>query len=182
MMKPTLISVRRIRCLVLLLGVTVTGAAVPIAELMVRPVPAAPTVEQQLAQLQQQLQSLQAQLAAMQAIVQVTPSSTAGQEPNLTIAAGNIVLRASNDLATVSGSSTSIQASAAVDLRASSGMVLRAAGPLALDGSIVRLNGGARPVATVGSVVQTTVPVRASGPPITVAGQIVSGSQQVFSN
>lgn len=85
-----LLDTRLTRCLILLLGVTVTSAAVPIPELMVKPTRAAPTAEQQLAQLQQQVQSLQAQLAALQAIVKITPASTPGQEPTVNISAGVI--------------------------------------------------------------------------------------------
>jgi hypothetical protein len=109
----------RIRYLVLLLGVTVTGAAVPVTELTVRPEAraAAPTTEQQLLRLQQQVQTLQAQLTAMQAIVQITPASTAGQEPRVAIAAGNVVLRASKNLLLLSGSNTNIHSSAVLELQ-----------------------------------------------------------------
>ena len=111
MIKIRLLDARLTRCLILLLGVTATSAAVPIPELIVRTVVPAPTTEQQLAQLQQQVQSLQAQLTALQAIVQITPASTAGQEPAVTIKARNVVLRASNSLTLMSGSDTSIKAS-----------------------------------------------------------------------
>jgi hypothetical protein len=179
MTKPNLLDARLTRCLILLLGVTVTGAAVPIPELTVRSTIAAPAAEQQLAQLQQQvqsLQSLQAQLAALQAIVQVTPASTAGQEPNVTIAAGDVTLRASKTLTTMSGSNTYIKASSVLDLRSSAQTIVRAAGALNMDGSSVRFNGGSKSLATVGSLVQT------GSPNGVLSGQIVNGSQTVFSN
>lgn len=176
MTKIKLLDARLARCLILLLGVTVTSAAVPIPELAVRPTIAAPTTEQQLAQLQQQVQALQAQLAALQAIVQITPASTAGQEPNVTIAAGDITLRASKTLATTSGSNTYIKASSVLDLRSSAQTIVRAAGALNMDGSSVRFNGGTKSLATVGSLVQTGSPTGV------LSGQIMNGSQNVFSN
>jgi hypothetical protein len=171
-----LLDARLTRCLILLLGVTVTSAAVPIPELTVRSTIAAPAAEQQLAQLQQQVQSLQAQLAALQAIVQVTPASTAGQEPNVTIAAGDVTLRASKTLTTMSGSNTYIKASSVLDLRSSAQTIVRAAGALNMDGSSVRFNGGSKSLATVGSLVQT------GSPNGVLSGQIMNGSPSVFSN
>jgi hypothetical protein len=182
MTRPNLLDARLTRCLILLLGVTVTSAAVPILELAVRPTIAAPTTEQQLAQLQQQVQSLQAQLAALQAIVQITPAGTAGQEPTVKIVAGTVVLRASNSLTLMSGSDTSIKVSGFLDLQSSADTRLRAGGQLYLDGSTVRLNGGNKGLATVGSIVQTKVPVGSTGVLVPVSGQVVNGSQNVFSN
>jgi alkyl hydroperoxide reductase subunit AhpF len=176
MMKNNLLHGRLVRCLILLLGGTVTGAAVPIPELTVRTVVPAPTTEQQLAQLQQQVQSLQAQLAALQAIVKITPASTAGQEPTVKIEAGTVVLRASNNLTMMSGSNTSIKASGDLDLQSSTVTRLRTFGPLFLDGSSVRFNGGNKGLATVGSVVQT------GSPNGVLSGQIMNGSANVYSN
>jgi hypothetical protein len=176
MTKIKLLDARLARCLIVLLGVTVTSAAVTIPELIVRPTIAAPTTEQQLAQLQQQVQSLQAQLAALQAIVQITPASTAGQEPNVTIAAGDVTLRASKTLTTMSGSNTYIKASSVLDLRSSAQTIVRAAGALNMDGSSVRFNGGSKSLATVGSLVQT------GSPNGVLSGQIMAGSPSVFSN
>ena len=182
MTKTSPLHGRLIRCLILVLGVTVTSAAVPIPELTVRPTIAAPTAEQQLAQMQQQIQSLQSQLAALQAIVQITLASTAGQEPTVKIVAGTIVLRASNNLTMMSGSNTSIKASGDLDLQSSTATRLRTFGPLHLDGSSVHFNGGNKALATVGSVVQTNVPVGATATLIPVSGQVMNGSQTVFSN
>ncbi len=182
MKKTNLLDARSMRCLILVLGVTVTSAAVPIPELTVRSTIAAPAAEQQLAQLQQQVQSLQAQLAALQAIVQITPASTAGQEPNVTIAAGAVTLRASRNLMLMSGANTNIKASSVLDMRSSAETVIRAAGALNMDGSSVRLNGGTKCLATVGSIVQTNVPVGTTGATVPVNGQVMNGSQNVFAN
>jgi hypothetical protein len=173
-----LLDARLARCLIVMLGVTVTSAAVPIPELMVRPVipVVAPTTEQQLAQLQQQVQALQAQLTVLQAVVQITPASTAGQEPSVTIAAENLQLRAANIFSLQSGSTMIIRSSAELKLRSDGNAEVRAAGSLNMDGSLVRLNGGSKSLATVGSVVQTRSP---NG---VLSGQIVNGSQTVFSN
>ena len=176
MTTTNLLDARLTRCLILLLGVTVTSAAVPIPELTVRAKIAAPTAEQQLAQLQQQVQSLQAQLTVLQAVVQITPASLAGQEPSVTIAAENLQLRAVNTFTLQSGSTMIIRSSAALKLRSDGNTEVRAAGSLNMDGSLVRLNGGSKSLATVGSVVQTGSP---SG---VLSGQIVNGSQTVFSN
>jgi hypothetical protein len=170
--------------LILLLGVTITNAAVPIPELTLRPaIPqVAPTTEQQLSQLQQQLQSLQAQLAALQAVVQIAPASAAGQEPTVTIVAGNLGLRASRELTLNSGSNTLIRANAALNLRSDGSTAVRAAGSLNLDGASVRLNGGTKGLATVGSIVQSSAPFGTTGNMVPVSGQIMNGSQNVYAN
>jgi outer membrane murein-binding lipoprotein Lpp len=175
---------RSIRSLMLMSGCAVTAVAAQTPVLMPAPMRTVVvlTTEQQLAQLQQQVQYLQAQLAALQATVQITAAGAPGQEPTLTLAAGHIVLRASNTLTLRSGSDTSMKVSGALELQSSAGTRVRAGGSLLLDGSMVSLNGGTRSLATVGSVVQTTVPVGTTGGTTVAQGQVVSGSQNVFSN
>ena len=177
-----LLDAQLTRCLILMLAITVTSAAVPIPELTVRATIAAPIAEKQLAQLQQQVQALQAQLAALQAIVRITPASAAGQEPSVTIAAENLQLRASINFTLQSGSTMTIRTAAALKLQSDGNTEVRAAGSLNMDGSLVRLNGGSKRLATVGSIVQTSVPFGTTGAMVPVSGQVMNGSTSVFSN
>jgi len=148
----------------------ITERAVPIQELTVKPTPsrsavANPALEQTVALLQQQVQSLQAQLAALQAAVQVTPNGMTLQGPTVTIAGGNIQIQAQQNTAITAASTLTLQSGGATALQAS--------GSLNLKGSTIVLNGGTKPLATVGSQVQ--VP----GQPI---GQIMTGSGTLMGN
>lgn len=103
MMKPTRMTMKAARCLVLLSASTIASAAVEVRELTVRPAIAAASSDQQIALLQQQVQALQAQLAVLQAVVQITPATVAGQEPSVTIAAGVVPLGTSGLTVPVTG-------------------------------------------------------------------------------
>jgi len=105
-----------------------------------------------MAILQQQVRTLQAQFATLQAAVQVTPTGVTLQGPTVTIAGGVVTIQAQNNVA------------------------LRAGGPLDLKGSMIRLNGGTKPLATLGSQVKVET---STGPAL---GQIVTGSQTILGN
>jgi hypothetical protein len=136
------------------------------------------TLDQQVAALQQQVQLLQAQLAGLQAVIRVTAPAVAGQRPSVMIEGEDISLRAQDHLSVMAGSALNLRASSLV-LGGTGGTTLLAGATLDLQGSTIRFNGGGKPVAIVGSVVQM-LPPSANG--TAGGGQIVSGSQTVFSN
>jgi hypothetical protein len=117
----------------------------------------APTpLERQVADLQNQVAVLQSQMNALLAAIQVTQTGVVLQGPKVAIAADAIDIRSGTTIALNSGANMTVQASATLDLR----------------GATTRLNGGNKPIATVGSAVQAP-----NG-----SGQIVTGSQTVFAN
>ncbi|MDE3039974.1 MAG: hypothetical protein KGJ82_05295 [Nitrospirota bacterium] len=147
------------------------------------------SIEQQVGLLQQQVGTLQAQLAMLQAAVQVTANGVTLRGPTVTIAGGVVTIeaqntmalnghsdmsvRASANLSVSTGGNTSVQTGSNLTLRSGAGALLQASGPLDLKGSTILLNGGTKPLATVGSQVQ--VP----GQPI---GQVITGSPTVLGN
>jgi hypothetical protein len=147
------------------------------------PVPAAPlSIEQQVAVLQQQVQALQAQLAALQAVVRVTPSGIANQRPTVTIEAEDLDVRASNHMTLMAGSIVSVRASG-IALSSSGTAVLQADATLDLQGLPIRLNGGGKPLATVGSLVQPLPGSPAgSGGAVNANAQVVTGSPTILGN
>ena len=147
-------------------------------------------VQQQLQVLQQQDAQLQSQLAAVLAAVHVTPAGFTLQGPTVTIA-GNVIdvnaqsdLRLSSNAASTFRTSTSLAVQAGADAtlmigrnfmaRSSGTAILQSSGELDLSGSTIKLNGGRKSLATVGSQVQG---VTAGS---SVAGQIVTGSPDVL--
>jgi uncharacterized protein YraI len=88
-------------------------------------------------------------------------------------AQSNVAVRAGADLSATVGRNTSVQTGANLSLRSGAGTALQAAGSLDLKGSTILLNGGTKPVATVGSQVQMP------GQPI---GQVITGSPTVLGN
>lgn len=86
----------------------------------------------------------------MQSVIQVTPGHATIQAPQVTIQSGDrVVIQAQNTLALRAGQQASLQGSSAL---------VEAAGPLDLRGATVRFNGGGKPLATVGSLVQLSGP------------------------
>ncbi|MDP1947327.1 MAG: hypothetical protein Q8L77_07485 [Nitrospirota bacterium] len=148
------------------------------------------SIEQQVGLLQQQVSMLQTQLAMLQAAVQVTPSGVKLQGPTVTILGGVVTIEAQNNVALRAGSNvdvrtgvnlsvstggnTSVQTGANLSLRSGAGTLVQASAPLDLKGSMISLNGGTKPLATVGSHVQVT--------PGSSSGQIVTGSPTILGN
>jgi hypothetical protein len=89
-------------------------------------------------------------------------------------ASSNVAVRAGADFLATVGRNTSIQTASNLALRSSAGTTLQASGPLDLKGSTILLNGGTKPLATVGSQVQVV--------PGSSTGQIVTGSPTVLGN
>jgi len=132
------------------------------------------SIEQQLAIMQQRIRNLETQVAALQSVLIVTQAGATLQAPTLmlqslsstTIHSGKgIVIDAGESINTRSGTSTLI--------RAGSTALVEGAGTLDLKGAPVRLNGGSKPLATVGSQIQI------SRQPI---GQVISGSPTILGN
>ena len=159
------------------------------------------TLQSQVAAQQSQIAALQNQVAALMAGVQVTPNGVVVQGPVVTLSGGNIrlqapppgviefnagrlaaltqdsiSLRSGTTLDLQSGTSTDVRASQNLSVKASGSALVQASGSLDLKGSLTRLNGGGKAVATVGSIVQVQT---SAGP---VSGQILTGSPDVASD
>lgn len=101
---------------------------------------------------------LQAQVAALQAVLQIAPNGAVTILSPVSVQAGtNISIRASQN----------------VSVHSSGTAIVESQGMLDLKGTAIRLNGGTKPLATVGSQVQ--VP----GQPI---GQVMTGSGTILGN
>ena len=133
---------------------------------------------------------LQAQLAALQAAVQVTSMGVTLQGPTVTITGGavniqaqnnvgltagsNVAMRVGSDLSASVGRNSTIQTGSNLAILSGAGATLSASGRLDLKGSQIVLNGGTKPLATVGSHVQVT--------PGSSSGQIITGSPTILGN
>lgn len=137
-------------------------------------------LDQQVTALQKQVAVLQAQLNALLSAVQVSEAGVVLQGRTVTIAGatidvrsdGTLAMRATN-LAAEVARDTSLRSGFAISISSSAGTTVQAAGPVDVRGTQVRLNGGGRPVATVGSGVQTS----SAG-----SGQVITGSSTVFAD
>ena len=135
---------------------------------------AGPTLDQTIAQLQQQVQTLTAQVAALQSVLKVTPTGATLQAPTLSLQSLNgTTIQSNKGVAIQAGTSIDMRSSTNTSIRAASTALIEASGTLELKGAVTKLNGGSKPLATVGSQVQ--VP----GQPI---GQIVTGTPTLLGN
>lgn len=124
----------------------VTERAIPNSSTMVQQ-PAQPsgttiptlTVDQRLAAMQQQIHTLQMQVSALQAIVTITPSAVTIQSN------GSLVIQAAKGVSIGAGQHVAIQGNG--------GVLVEGKGPLELNAPLIKMNGGAKPLATVGSAV-----------------------------
>jgi len=125
-----------------------------------------PTVEQQLAALQQQVQALHGQMAALQSVLKIASNGAVTiQSPT------SVSVQAGTDLSIGAGKNISIGAGQHVSLQSNGTALVEGKGGLDLKGTPIKLNGGSKPVATVGSQVQ--VP----GEPI---GQVITGNPTIL--
>jgi hypothetical protein len=132
------------------------------------------SMEQQVGFLQQQVQTLMAQVAALQSVLIVTPAGATLQAPTLSLLSiDGTTIRSSKGIAVEAGISIDMKSAAGTRIRAGSTASVEAGGTLDLKGALIKLNGGTKPLATVGSQVQ--VP----GQPI---GQVATGSQTILGN
>lgn len=124
----------------------VTERAVPNSSTMVQQ-PAQPsgttipilTVDQRLAAMQQQMQALQMQVSALQSIVNITPSAVTIHSN------GSLVIQAAKGVSIGAGQNVAIQGNG--------GVLVEGKGPLDLKAPLIKMNGGTKPLATVGSAV-----------------------------
>ena len=86
----------------------------------------------------------------------------------------NVSLKVGQNLLVDTGSNLTMRTGATTNIQSSGTMNIQSAATLDLKSSLMRLNGGSKPLATVGSQVQTT-----PGQPI---GQVFTGSQTIFGN
>lgn len=152
----------------------VAAQVVPMAA-QLRSAPEAGSLEQQVVALQKQVSSLQAQMNALLSAVKVTETGVVVQGPAVTIHGGRIDVRSDGtlalktvDMAAEVARTTDWKSGMTTTISSSSGTTLQASGPIDIKGSLVRLNNGARAVATVGSTVMN--------------GQVINGSGTVFAD
>lgn len=140
----------------------------------------AASLEQQVAALQKQVTALQSQVNALLAAVKVTETGVVLQGPTVTIAGGTITVKSNAHLSIEANSlraevqrTTTLNSGEATTILSSSAVIAQATGPVELRGTLVRLNGGNKAVATAGSVVGTS-PGGSS--------QVINGSATVFAD
>ncbi|MDO9119854.1 MAG: hypothetical protein Q7U39_18000 [Nitrospira sp.] len=139
----------------------VTERAVPNSSMIVQQ-PAQPsgttipplTVDQRLAAMQQQIQALQMQVSALQAIVNITPSAVTIHSN------GSLVIQAAKGVSIGAGQNVAIQSNG--------GVLVEGKGPLDLKAPLITMNGGTKPLATVGSAVGN--------------GKVLTGSGTILGN
>lgn len=107
-------------------------------------------IDQQVLALQQQLQALQAQLAILQSVLKIAPN-------------GAVTI--------LSPTTVTVQAGMNISIQSTGTTLVEGRGGLDLNGTPIKLNGGTKPIATIGSQVQ--VP----GQPI---GLITTGNQTIL--
>lgn len=132
------------------------------------------SIDQQLAMMQQRIRTLETQIAALQSVLIVTQAGATLQAPTLLLQSLNgTTIRSGKSLAIDAGESITTRSGTSTLIRASSTALVEGAGTLDLKGAPIRLNGGTKPLATVGSQVQLT------GQPI---GQVITGSPAILGN
>lgn len=129
----------------------------------------APTMEQQLAALQQQVQTLQMQVSTLQSVLKVTPTETTLQAPILILHSLNATtIRSNQGIAITAGSGIAVQSQTNTSIKAAGSATVETSGTMELKGALLKLNGGTKPLATVGSDV--------------LNGKVVNGSQTISGN
>ena len=132
------------------------------------PVPG-PTLEQTVALLQQQIQALTAQVAALQSVLKVTPTGATLQAPTLSLLSlEGTIIRSGKAVTVEAGTSIDARSSTSTSIRVASTALIEGAVGLDLKGSLIKHNGGNRPLATVGSAVGN--------------GQVLNGSATILGN
>jgi hypothetical protein len=164
-----------IGCTVAIAADEVTERAVPSSPAL-QQVPTVPggqvptlTVEQKIAALQQQVQALQAQLAAVQSVLKVTPTGATLQAPTLSLLSiDGTTIQSSKGIAITAGVGIAMHSQAGTSIKAGSSASVEAADTMDVKGATIKLNGGGKPLATVGSAVG--------------GGKILTGSSTLLGN
>lgn len=126
------------------------------------------TIEQQLAALQQQVQALQAQLTILQSVLKIASDGAV-----TILSPASISIQAGKDISIGAGKNVSIGSGQNISVQGNGNALVQGKGVLDLKGTLIKLNGGSKPVATVGSQ------VHAQGLPI---GQVTTGNGTILSN
>lgn len=143
--------------------------AVPNTPFRKNPIPVAPvqTADEKIAILQQQVQTLQAQVATLQSVLKVTATGATLQAPSLSLlSTEGVTVRSGKGIAVSAGTDIAMQSQAGTSIKASSTIAVDSSGTLTLKGAQTRLNGGTKPLATLGSAVGN--------------GQILTGSPTIL--
>ncbi|HEX7767473.1 MAG TPA: hypothetical protein VF443_12220 [Nitrospira sp.] len=124
--------------------------------------------------MQQRIRTLETQIATLQSVLIVTPTGATLQAPTLLLQSlSGTTIRSGKSIAIDAGESIGTRSGTSTFIRAGSTALVEGAGTLDLKGASIRLNGGTKPLATVGSQVQL------SGQPI---GQVITGSPTILGN
>lgn len=114
--------------------------------------------DQQIFALQQQVHALQAQIAALQSVFKIAPN-------------GAVTILSPTSVSVQAGTTVSIGAGQNISIQSPGTALVEGKSGLDLKGPVIKLNGGTKPLATVGSQVQ--IP----GQP---TGQVTTGTQTVL--
>lgn len=133
------------------------------------------SIEQQMGLLQQRIMALESQLAILQSVLIVTPTGTTLQAPTLLLQSLNgTIIESQKNVSLRASQHLSVDTAENLSMRIGAATTIQSGGTLDIKGSLLRLNGGTKPLATVGSQVQTS-----SGQPI---GQVITGSPAILGN
>ena len=136
---------------------------------------------QQLAKLRQQVNALQAQVNALRAVIQVSNGMTTVQSKHIRIQGETVTIKSlkhgvtiesKKDLKLESKRDMIVKASSKMDIHAGSNLSMKGNGTTTVQGTIVKLNNGKKPVASLGS---PTLSGPVGGP-----GKVTSGSPTVL--
>lgn len=133
------------------------------------------SIEQQMGFLQQRIMALESQIAILQSVLIVTPTGTTLQAPALLLQSLNgTTIESQKNVSLRAGQHLFVDTSGNLSMRTGAATNFQSGGTLDVKGSSIRLNGGTKPLATVGSQVQTS-----PGQPI---GQVITGSPTILGN
>lgn len=149
----------------------VQGRAVPNASLMQETIPTMPvqTADQKIVFLQQQVQTLQSQGAASQSVFKLTASDATLQAPTLSILSmEGVTIRSGKGITINAATGIAMKSQTGTSIKTAGPALVESMGPLDLKGTAIKFNGGAKPLATVGSAVGD--------------GRILTGSPTILGN
>lgn len=126
-----------------------SGLNQPTVQAPTAPIPTM-TVEQRLAAMQQQITLLQSQIAALQSVMKIGPT-------------GAVSIVSNDSISMQSAKSVSIHAGQNVAIQSGGTSAVEGKGGLDLKGQIIKMNGGNKPIAMVGSAVGNGAILTGSG-------------------
>ncbi len=133
------------------------------------------SVEQQMGLLQQRIMALESQIAMLQSVLIVTPTGTTLQAPTLLLQSLNgTIIESQKNVSLRAGQHLSVDTAENLSMRTGAATTFQSGGTLDVKGSSIRLNGGTKPLATLGSQVQIV--------PGQSIGQVITGSPTILGN